>query len=499
MTLSESVRSSIRLFVNPLAIVLSALLLRLINLDGPALWYDESGSAWMASLPFARMIAATAGDTHPPLYLALLWFWVRAFGVDEFSLRLPSVIFGVLAVVMVVAIGERLKLWRGATLLAAAIMAVLPAQLHYGQEARMYALFQFEFLSGVWAALGRRWWVMCAALAAMLWTHHYGLLYFPVVALIGLWQVSRQCLERNVAVIVSWPLRHWAWACIVAAGSWLPWLTVLAAQMRAVGDGYWLQPVTLGAALYPFYVLAWGFSGTETTQLHTALIMFGLISFAIVKATRERHGRAMMLAAAALAPWALAIIISLVWKPMLLFRGLLPSTGLLSLLVAWALTYDTSRFARWAMIFISVPMLVASLVSYYVHIDDQKGGALPVIAIIEWQPGDVVYHVNDGSLMSFHWYTPREWPQYAMPGDWHNLGALSDETRSAMKFNIMPLSDVPSWHRAWVIYSASPTTALAEDIAVTRLLTRYPHVTAMDAVTDVTHQAVYLLWNDKVP
>lgn len=483
--------------VHLLCIAFGALLLRLINLGGPALWYDESGSAWMATLPFARMIAATAGDMHPPLYLALLWVWVRAFGVDEFGLRLPSVIFSALAVVMVGFIGERLRLWRGATLLAAALMVVLPAQLHYAQEARMYALFQLEFLIGVWAALSRRWWVMSAALSAMLWTHNYGLLYFPVVAIIGLWQVLKQC-EDVTSVGNSVPFENWCLACITAVVSWLPWLSVLVAQMRAVADGYWLQNITPGAALYPFYFLAWGFSSTETIQINAALVVFGLIGFAITKALRERHRQAMMLAAAALAPWALAIIISITWKPMLLFRGLVPSTGLLGLLVAWALTYDTGRFARWAVTFAAVPLLMASLVSYYLNIGDQKGGALPVIAAIEWQPGDVIYHVNEGSLMSFRWYTPPEWPQYVMPGDWRNLGALSEATRAAMAFNIAPLNDVPSWHRAWLIYSASPTTATAEDAAVKQLLSHYMHVTVMDAVTDVTHQAVYLLWNDRV-
>src|SRR3972149_4465005 len=184
--LSERMELAIKPWAYPLAIIaLIGVLLRIINLGGLVLWYDESGSAWMASLPFVRMLAATAGDTHPPLYFVLLWAWVRAFGADEFSLRLPSVIFSTLSIVMVVAIGERLKFFRGATLLAAALMAVLPSQLHYAQETRMYALFQFEFLLGVWAVLGRRWWLMCIALAAMLWTHNYGLLYFPVLAAIG--------------------------------------------------------------------------------------------------------------------------------------------------------------------------------------------------------------------------------------------------------------------------------------------------------------------------
>jgi hypothetical protein len=58
-------------------ITLAGLGLRLFLLGNARLWYDESGSVWMASLPWARMVAATGGDVHPPLYLAMLWAWVR--------------------------------------------------------------------------------------------------------------------------------------------------------------------------------------------------------------------------------------------------------------------------------------------------------------------------------------------------------------------------------------------------------------------------------------
>lgn len=480
-----------------IVIMLFALALRLINLGGPALWYDESGSVWMASLPFDRMIAATAGDTHPPLYLALLWAWVRVAGLSPFAVRLPSLVFSAAAIPVLWKIGERLALGKTAITAAALLVAVLPSQLHYAQETRMYSLLQLELLIAVWGALSWRWWVMGLGLALMLWTHNYGLMYFAPVAALGLWQVWQQCKSQNVAVLTSWPLMSWLWACLLAVVVWFPWFAALVQQMRDVAAGYWLSAVTPGSVVYPLYFVWWGFAPTGEIQVHAALLAFGALGFALVKAIRARHVGALSLLALALGPWAAAIAVSVVWQPVLLFRGLFPSSALLALAVAWSVTDGVSLPRRWWVAYITAPTVLAITVAYFLSIGNSKGGALHTAEVIAWKPGDIVYHVNDGSLMALHFYTPEAWPQFVMPAAARNLGALSDRTREAMGFRIAPLGDV-AWHRAWVVYAGSPTTAAAEDEALQNLLTEYPHQLVRDVATDLTHEAVYLIWNKGV-
>src|SRR3990172_9091253 len=123
-------------------ILLIAAIARFMWLGHAALWYDESGTAWMATLPWARMFAATAGDMHPPGYLAIMWVWVRLFGVAEVAVRLPWVMFSLAAIQLMWRIGSRVRLGRPALVVGAALMAVMPSQILYAQEARMYALLQ---------------------------------------------------------------------------------------------------------------------------------------------------------------------------------------------------------------------------------------------------------------------------------------------------------------------------------------------------------------------
>ena len=62
----------------------------------------------------------------------------------EWTLRFPSVVFGVLTVPLMWAVGRRL-MGRGAGVAAAWLTAVHPLYVYYAQEARMYT--QLVFLS----------------------------------------------------------------------------------------------------------------------------------------------------------------------------------------------------------------------------------------------------------------------------------------------------------------------------------------------------------------
>ena len=100
-------RLRVRAFTLPL-ILLIALVLRLINLTAQPLWFDEGWSVWFATTDLSTMIARTAEDIHPPFYYALLHGWVALCGVSEVSLRLLSVVIGVLAVAAIYLLARRM-------------------------------------------------------------------------------------------------------------------------------------------------------------------------------------------------------------------------------------------------------------------------------------------------------------------------------------------------------------------------------------------------------
>ena len=82
------------------------------------------------------------GDFHPPGYFAMLWLWGQAFGFSEISVRIPSVIFGVLTVYLTFLIGRNLFSSK-VGLLGGLLLAIAPLHIYYSQEARMYSFAAF--------------------------------------------------------------------------------------------------------------------------------------------------------------------------------------------------------------------------------------------------------------------------------------------------------------------------------------------------------------------
>jgi uncharacterized membrane protein len=136
-----------------LALILVAFARGTWALGDKSLWWDESLSLHRVkdSLGYvlSNEIILTDNvhslltiDNHPPVYFLVLWLATRFFGQSEFALRFPSLFFAVLLVPLLYATTRRLLDDR-AGLAAAALGALSPMYLWYGQEARMYVMLAF--------------------------------------------------------------------------------------------------------------------------------------------------------------------------------------------------------------------------------------------------------------------------------------------------------------------------------------------------------------------
>lgn len=124
-------------------IIAVALATRLINLN-QSLWLDEAISVLFSQRHdfWSFVTVYPIGDFHPPLYFGILWVWAKIFGISETVVRLPSVIFGVATVFLVIKICQNL-FSRKIALVAGILLALAPLHVYYSQEARMYSLAAF--------------------------------------------------------------------------------------------------------------------------------------------------------------------------------------------------------------------------------------------------------------------------------------------------------------------------------------------------------------------
>jgi mannosyltransferase len=158
------------------SLFLGSLILRLAWLGRKSYWVDEITTLRIASQGITELLVPSR-DPHPPLYYLVMSGWCQ-YGRGEFWTRIPSAVFGALAIPFVYGIG---KIWAGRAsgFWAAVLFALSPLHLYYSQEARMYSLATMLAVTAVYCwSRGLRegsWsaWVAYSVLMVLgLYTHY---------------------------------------------------------------------------------------------------------------------------------------------------------------------------------------------------------------------------------------------------------------------------------------------------------------------------------------
>ncbi len=138
-------------FFGLIFILILALGLRWYGLSQESLWNDEAFSIKIAQEPSVAHVITEVMKTEaaPPGYYLLLHYWIQLMGNSVFMLRFLSVVFSVLAIV-VLFLTVRMILNPSIALLSALFMATSMLQIEYAQEVRIYGLFTFLSLCSVY-------------------------------------------------------------------------------------------------------------------------------------------------------------------------------------------------------------------------------------------------------------------------------------------------------------------------------------------------------------
>ncbi len=122
-----------------LLVLCVAFALRMWDIEGRSLWFDEAMEVSVARSNLAELPANVRdGLQDPPLYSLGLHMWLQ-FGAGDLHVRFPSVLFSLVGIASVMAIARH-HFGSGGALIAGALMAVMPSQIRYAQEAGQYAL-----------------------------------------------------------------------------------------------------------------------------------------------------------------------------------------------------------------------------------------------------------------------------------------------------------------------------------------------------------------------
>lgn len=289
------------MFATLVVLALAAGLMRrlLVGWDAP-LWLDE---AWTGSIAaqstFRAFVELCLKEVNPPLYYLMIWGWSKIAGLSDVALRLPSLVFALLAPLLILLRGHAEPRTRS---LWAAFAAVWLPSFWFASEARAYSLL-FLLACGQAIAfptllrapsLGRAaaW---CGLSALMILTHYHAGF---IVAVQGL---AYLIIHRGAA-LRTWPAALIFVPVIVWMGVHLPlalrfsdpdvaWYGVLGpADLIGMprllfGAGRTADALALlaGAALaVEVYRLAVGKAGAGRDLASIVTALSGLIAFSLV-------------------------------------------------------------------------------------------------------------------------------------------------------------------------------------------------------------------------
>jgi 4-amino-4-deoxy-L-arabinose transferase-like glycosyltransferase len=176
-------------------LVFLAFLVRLNSLASQSLWRDEVDAVRFALAPLPDVLKTFAQPGfNGPLYFLMLRGWIGLAGQSEFAIRFPSLMFGVMSIALIYAVGARL-FSRPIGWVAATLLAFSGYHAWYSQEAKMYTLITTLALAAIYCLRrgledGRaRFWlglVVCTSLA--MYAHILAALLIPMeVVLCVLW------------------------------------------------------------------------------------------------------------------------------------------------------------------------------------------------------------------------------------------------------------------------------------------------------------------------
>lgn len=453
-----------------------AALLRLPTIALENLWYDEGFTALIARLPIGQAWTAIQGDVHPPFWYALEWVMVHLLGDSELVLRLPAALFGILSVWLLWRIALVLGFDRRTAFLAGLLGALLPGTLYYSQEARMYTALLFFVLLMLNAALREGWIVFAIGGIGAVYSQHTGLIY---VAALGLTILAVRVYRRQYRQAL-----YCLAACLAIAAAWLPWfLFGMLRQFQQVGAGFWLPPITPGLLFFPPIFLGPGTRVSEWWQALVYIPFLGLMAFGLIRSRRWlSSGQGALVVAVVITAPATLVLVSLLWRDIFLHRALIPSVALLCLPMAHGLAHLSSpnRRAAWS---VFGPALLIALLSFYFPAGRARGPIATWLKQIQYQPGDVVYHLAVDTLILTEYYAP--YPDALFPESNDLSQSLTDQTKNAMGFRQVPFDDLAGmgYKRAWLITSIGPLISARELAESQRLLAAY-HPQLIDALGD---------------
>ncbi len=402
-------RAVLSLFIL-LAIVVLGLFLRLNELGTYGLFGDEIYSVLVSTGKGDPELVAF--DSIRPVYFVLLKLWMN-FGNSEVWMRLLSVIFGTANILLTYYLATVVS-GRKVALVAAALMAVSPMEVHYCQLVRMYTLGSFFALLGsivfikAWQT-GKKHFVFlwAAARTLMVWTLPLTAILLGCDITLALWKERKSklmpiAIAGFVAVIVLYLCLAWKMPGITAQSPYDEWRYNLPKPL--VTDAL-MMFVNFTSTALPIQECVGPYEGGILGEFYSFAVL-GLIGLSFYPAVKERW--LIWCSAWAVVPVAVAFAASQITASFVITRYLMFASPFAFILIAagWCVLWKSVKLRVPALVIAAmyVAIIWMNLAHLFTHPVSEDWRQTSQFIQAHEKPGDKVVVWNYHSQYLFNYY-----------------------------------------------------------------------------------------------
>ncbi len=402
-----------------LVILLLSAFVRLYHLNGQSIWLDEAYAIKFAELKLSQIYFLH--DNTPPLYNAILHWWIQLFGTSEFSVRLPSAILGVLSVFMMYKIGSVLfhvEVGR----LSALLMAISVFHIDYSQEARTYSLSVFLallsmycFIEAIKKTSNKNVIGYVLSSILLLYSHIYGLFiiiaqntYFAVLFFLS--KEDKRCNSR------SWILIQ----CLLIV-LFLPWISIFVHQIQAVQKGFWIAMPCIHTIYESFY--------SYSSYSKSLMLVFVILAISSTMFIETRRGslhwecifeslegyqweirllnssKVCFLLVWLIAPIIIPFVISLFLQPIYLIKYTIVALPAFFFLVAKGVSNVHNRYIKSLLVIGITTLSLIHVWQYCTNINKDQWRNVAQYVDTHFRSGDVLIFKESFCIIPFNYYS----------------------------------------------------------------------------------------------
>lgn len=397
-------------FLVPLLLVICNFLVKGVFLADNSLAGDEPFSVYHAQMNVGSIINFLSEGNNPPLYEILLHYWIEIFGISEYSVRLPSLIFSSLTVFMLYRLGVK-YLNTKVAIYSGIIFIFSNYQILFAHEARGYSMLGLLTAISAYLYLGVisdfrtnenirnkttskatfNFLLLTFVNTLMIYTHYFGF-FVLLTQLLFLFFYLKDFLKiwKKILVHIG-----------IIALLFSPNLFILYKRfIQASSDGTWMKAPE---GLESLYNMLWSFSNAPVV----AVALMALFAISITKYFANFSKVNSNFSSAFIAFWFIFILLSMFvlsfWTPMFLDRYLMPASIAYPILIGLCADY-LSKDLKLKFVIPSI-VCILFVTTAKPNITNKRNVKETLAKIKDMKTGNtLVYYCSDRFTLNFVYY-----------------------------------------------------------------------------------------------